>query len=490
MARATGQRSNSLPDLGAPKNGSTQEQPVKRGAPAPNHPLKRWLPHLEKRSLVYGVCSETVRRHEVIEALERFRSEGDLPRLWAAVRRAKLDVALSDIPSVTNMSQLLAQATKQKVICENIAQRVAKTTFTTKDVRVLEKAVKELEQLQLGPKLWKDTMYPMLGQVEALLPHIERLRHLVQEHRAGCKRYCSAWLAVMKADELASSYDLQVSTARWLLSFPDATAELGGMVSEDVICEFWRLVESTEGGGSDPVEASRPASLAQVDARLAEVLVLAGQPPHQAIADATVTKLREAENARQEAAEEAVKAREAADAASAKKRRQAQQRRLQKGRTAKGAVAVDKKASKSSAGQGKVSDEADLRFRLAAALDASLKSGELVAATVQVQDQLATADLLAASASAESLSSVAVPAAPNFPAGQDEAPGALPEGGAGNAADDGPQEAVKEEVQEAEVTAEEDSAIDASKGKEYEYEEDFEEVSAQIEYDDDEFEKE
>jgi len=253
------------------------------------------LPLLDRRSYVYGVGYETVRRGEVIDSLERFRSEGDLPRLWAAVRRAKIDAALSDTPTVEGFSNVLACATKYKLICENVARRAADTTFAPKDVRVLEKALKELDQLKLGPKLWKDNRYPLLLRMDSLRPHLETLRRLVQEHRAGCARYCSAWLALMNSGELRSSFDLEVSTARWLLAFPDAAEELGRMVSDGVKLEYWRSIESIEGSISETEIASQPAELTPKEAHLVKVLVLAGNLERQAKAPPDPPKEEEEE---------------------------------------------------------------------------------------------------------------------------------------------------------------------------------------------------
>merc|ERR1719171_932944 len=116
------QRSNSLPDLGA-----AEQPPAKKGAA-----LKGWLPLLDRRSYIYGVGFETVRRNEVIENLDRFRAEGNLPKLWAAVRRAQLDVHIAETPAVLEAKNVLARATRLKLICENVARRTAKGTFTTK----------------------------------------------------------------------------------------------------------------------------------------------------------------------------------------------------------------------------------------------------------------------------------------------------------------------------------------------------------------------
>lgn len=231
---------------------------------------------MDRRSYVYGVGYETVRRSEVVDNLERFRAEGDLPRLWAAIRRAKLDVSLEEAPSVTNMADLLARATKHKLICENVARRVAKATLTTKDVRVLEKALHEIEQLKLGPKLWKDPQYPFLRKVEALVPHLETLRYLAQEHRAGGARYCTAWLDVIDSGKLSDSFDLEVSTGRWLLVFPDADVQLGGIVSDGVMTEYWRLVESIEGAKPQLPSPSNTGEFVSKDNHLAQILVLAG----------------------------------------------------------------------------------------------------------------------------------------------------------------------------------------------------------------------
>lgn len=280
VAGLAGQRANSLPDLGTstiPKDGQVEfEQLAPVKAKGGGAALKVWLPLLDKRSYVYSVGCENVRRSEVLDNMDRYRSEGDLPRLWAAVRRAKLDFDLSDKFRVHDMANVLARATKHKLICENVARRVANSAFTTKDVRVLEKALKEIEQLQLGPKIWKDPMYPCLRQVPVVTPHLETLRHLVQEHRAGCVAYCAAWLRVVESEELSFSLELEVSTARWLLAFPEATAELGMIVNRDVQEEFWRLAESIDSTGAEPEAASRPAGLAPKDAHLAKLLVRAG----------------------------------------------------------------------------------------------------------------------------------------------------------------------------------------------------------------------
>lgn len=285
------QRASSLPDLGA------SHPPAKRGAAD----LKGWLPLLDRRTQVYGVCYETVRRHEVKENMEHFRAEGNLPKLWAAVRRAQLDAQLCNTPSVIDMSHVLARATRLRLICENVARRAAKASFTTKDVRVLEAAIKGLEELKLGPKLWKDPMYPLLHCIPILLPHLEKLRYLAQEHRAamkpgiGCVRFSTAWLAAVKSGELrlASAIEapecdaqgkpdmlsaLEVSTARWLLTFPDAMVELGLLVGDDVKAEYWRLTDSIEGKTLRADGGIRSADLSPESAHLADILVLAGNP--------------------------------------------------------------------------------------------------------------------------------------------------------------------------------------------------------------------
>lgn len=240
--------------------------------------MKGLLPHLEMRSFVYSANYETVRRSEVVDNLERYRSEGDLPRLWAGVRRAKLDVALSESPAIIDMANVLSRATKQKLICENVARRAAKWEFTVKDVKVLEKSFKELDSLGLGPKLWKDPMYPLLPKVEALRPHMETLRDLAQEYRFGSERYCPAWLETIQRGRLSAFFDLEVSTARWFLAFPDAAEQLGRMVSEEIQQEFWRLSESISDGATwKPEEINSHGTLAPKDAHLAKILVFAGQ---------------------------------------------------------------------------------------------------------------------------------------------------------------------------------------------------------------------
>lgn len=289
-------RSSSLPELGAsssswktPNNAGSgqaspssskglQQQPAKSGSEGG---LKAWLPLLDRRSIVYGVGYETCRRNEVIERLEHFRSKGDLPRLWAAVRRAKMDAALDDTPTVNEMSRIFTAASKQRTMCENVARRVEESRLTTKDVGVLKKALKELEQLRIGPNLWKDPVgnRPTLGQVEALLPHLETLQELVKAHRAGSASYCSAWLEMMDSGKLRSSINLEVSTAKWLLAFADSATVLGGVVSEDVKFEYWRLVESIERTGSEPLSSS--SELAPKDAHLTKILALAGSLSQQ-----------------------------------------------------------------------------------------------------------------------------------------------------------------------------------------------------------------
>lgn len=294
MANATGlagQRANSLPDLGTPP-----KTPVNHDAAAS---LKVWLPKLDKRSYVYGVGFETVRRNEVISNLERFRSEGDLPRLWAAVRRAQLDVALCETATVIAMENVLKRGNKYKLICENVGRRVAKTTLTVKDVTVLERAKAEIEGLKLGPKVWQDPRYPLLHTVVLVFPHLETLRQLAQEHRAGCERFCSAWLDMMGSGKLSTAPDLEVATARWLLAFPDAALHLGEMVGESMKQEYWQIVESIE--GSDAAGASGPDGLSSKDARLAEVLVLAGSLMPEKLEPIDISKV---ENDTQEKVEE------------------------------------------------------------------------------------------------------------------------------------------------------------------------------------------
>jgi hypothetical protein len=272
------QRSSSLPDArasGAIKDKDERKPIARRGAA-----LKGYLPLLDRSSFIYGIGYETCRRNDVLDSMERFRAEGDMPRLWAAVRRAKLDPHLEETPTVAEMARVLAGGTKQKVICENVARRLSQSAFATKDVRVLEKSVKEMESLALGPKVWKDPNHPLLPLVVALIPYLEKLRDLVQEHRAGCARFCSALLAVLETEELSFSPKLEVSLARWLLAFPDAAADLGALVSDDVKAEYWRLTDFIEGTEN---HTARPANLAPKDARLAELLSTAGEPGDQLV---------------------------------------------------------------------------------------------------------------------------------------------------------------------------------------------------------------
>merc|ERR1719409_1792247 len=121
------QRSNSLPDLKASPSDDRAEQKSSEDRAAQ---LKGYLPYLPRRSYIYGAGFATCRRNEVLKNMERYRDAGDLPRLWAGIRRAKLDAHLDDSPTVNEMHRVLATATKQKTICENVARRLSKSGLT------------------------------------------------------------------------------------------------------------------------------------------------------------------------------------------------------------------------------------------------------------------------------------------------------------------------------------------------------------------------
>jgi len=110
----------------------------------------------------------------------------------------------------------------------------------------------------------------------------------------GCARYCAAWLEAVDSGELrltapiqsaeSATQDgseqlsaLEVSTARWLLAFPDAMVELGLLVGDDVKAEYWRLTDGLEGISSELLD-TLPDGLSPEDAHLAQILVLAGSP--------------------------------------------------------------------------------------------------------------------------------------------------------------------------------------------------------------------
>lgn len=154
-------------------------------------------------------------------SLKRYRSEGELVKLKAAVHNAKLDYELRDRATVDSMLDVVVRATKQKHICEKVVRRALTWNFSVKDARCLEAAVQQLRAMELGPKLWKDPQYPLLPRVQELIPYLPHAQHLSKAFQEGPEAFTAAWVQMMTSDRLSLPLDLEVSTARWLLDLPD-----------------------------------------------------------------------------------------------------------------------------------------------------------------------------------------------------------------------------------------------------------------------------
>jgi hypothetical protein len=132
------------------------------------------------------------------------------------------------------MYDIVARVNKPRLICENVARRAAHGHFTRKDARVLEAAAKEIDSLQLGPKVWKDTYrFPYLPPAEKILPLMPIMHHLATEYHKGCSQFCEAWIDVLGEAKLSDSLDLEVSAARWLVDHPDAPTALNDVLGDD-----------------------------------------------------------------------------------------------------------------------------------------------------------------------------------------------------------------------------------------------------------------
>lgn len=233
-------RAESLPNLhnDAARFSVTDKVVAKAGkkSQASGASLKQWLPVLDRRSIVFGACSETIRRGELMESLQRYRSQGDLVKLRTAVHNAKLDYELRDRATVDSMLDIVVRATKQKHICEMVARRAVNWNFSTKDARCLETAVKQLQAMGLGPKVWNDPQYPLLPKAQEIIPHLSHLQHLSKQYREDSVQFTSAWLNTVTSTCLCLPLDLEVSVARWFLDVADSmtllTNELGDNATE------------------------------------------------------------------------------------------------------------------------------------------------------------------------------------------------------------------------------------------------------------------
>mmetsp|Transcript_117234 Transcript_117234/g.213268 ORF Transcript_117234/g.213268 Transcript_117234/m.213268 type:complete len:434 (-) Transcript_117234:13-1314(-) len=200
------------------------------------HVLEPYLPLLDKRSYVHAMCSETVRRSKLLEAMHRDYKKGDLAKLKASVQHCMLDSELATNSSVLKMDEALREAGAKCIICENIVRKVEEEKLRPSDVQVLENAVSKLEKLDLGPALWKESkgpsiLYPKLPKVKDMLASKENLKFLSQEFRGGSGRYCTAWLRAVEECQLTPK--LETLTAKWFDAFPDSPQQLRQQLEED-----------------------------------------------------------------------------------------------------------------------------------------------------------------------------------------------------------------------------------------------------------------
>lgn len=203
---------------------------------AETHVLEPYLPLLDKRSYVHAMCSETVRRSKLLEAMHRDYKRGDLAKLKASVQHCMLDSELAKHSGVLKMDEVLREAGAKCIICENLYRKMEEEKLRPSDVQALDKAVSKLEQLELGPELWKESkglsvLYPKLPKVKDMLASRGNLKVLSEEFRGGSGRYCTAWLRAVEECQLTPK--LETLTAKWFDAFPDSPQQLRQQLLED-----------------------------------------------------------------------------------------------------------------------------------------------------------------------------------------------------------------------------------------------------------------
>merc|ERR1712187_31902 len=113
------------------------------------HPLRERLDH-------------NIRRSQKWEALRSAWTQGDLPRLRAALKTAKCDQELCSMPIVTKSQAALTELLQITRDCDIALQALYDKRGNPQSHRArLLKSIGEAQQLSLGPMLWED---PILAE--------------------------------------------------------------------------------------------------------------------------------------------------------------------------------------------------------------------------------------------------------------------------------------------------------------------------------------
>lgn len=190
------QRSSSLPALVQPR-GKVAELLAFPG-----------LRHTKSGEFMIGEAKKS----DLLQLIQTASAKGDLPTLRSALVRAG-DMGLLKRTAVKDASQVMTQAKKSMLVCENAYHR-----FEAADMRSLFRSVEELEQLGLGKSIWKDPQYPLMRRVKETKPYFGILKSLVRAESP--RSFAYKWLAAVENAELSD--ELAWKTAKWIKADHDA----------------------------------------------------------------------------------------------------------------------------------------------------------------------------------------------------------------------------------------------------------------------------
>jgi hypothetical protein len=156
---------------------------------------------------------------EARKALEKARASGDIVRLRAAVRGARIQVGFED-PVVQKVGKLLCKAEHCIRACRDSLARDRLHEIPA-SLHALEFAILQLKMLGLGPGLWEDPFIANAWEkVVQWRAHKNTVENFLGRLREGPDAFCTAWAEFALSDSPAKMA-FGDSITKELLKLPD-----------------------------------------------------------------------------------------------------------------------------------------------------------------------------------------------------------------------------------------------------------------------------